>query len=106
MVEADLRSYFETIPHAPLLALVSAKVSDGRVLALIEAFLEQGVMSEQGGEEPETGRPQGAVLSPLLSNIYLAPLDHLIAARAWQMVRYADDCAPRRRGKEAAMAVT
>jgi len=91
VVEADLRSYFETLPHAPLMALVSAKVSDGRVLALIEAFLEQGVMSEQGVEEPETGTPQGAVLSPLLSNIYLAPLDHLIAARAWQMVRYADD---------------
>lgn len=91
VVDADLKSYFDTIPHAPLMALVGGKVSDGRVLALIEAFLEQGVMSDGGIEQPETGTPQGAVLSPLLSNIYLDPLDHLIASRGWEMVRYADD---------------
>jgi RNA-directed DNA polymerase len=91
VVDADLKSYFDTIPHAPLMALVSAKVSDSRVLSLIEAFLEQGVLSEQGVEQPETGTPQGAVLSPLLSNIYLDPLDHLIASRGFEMVRYADD---------------
>ena len=91
VVDADLKSYFVTIPHAPLMALVGAKVSDGRVLSLVNAFLEQGVLSEQGIEQPETGTPQGAVLSPLLSNIYLDPLDHLIASRGWEMVRYADD---------------
>ena len=91
VVDADLKSYFDTIQHAPLLQAVAAKVSDGRVLALVQAFLEQGVLSEQGIEQPETGTPQGAVLSPLLSNIYLDPLDHLIAARGWEMVRYADD---------------
>ena len=91
VVDADLKSYFDTIPHAPLMALVGTKVSDGRVLSLVQAFLEQGVLSEQGIEQPETWTPQGAVLSPLLSNIYLDPLDHLIASRGWEMVRYADD---------------
>ena len=91
VVDADLKSYFDTIPHAPLMALVSAKVSDGRILSLVEAFLEQGILSEQEVMQPERGTPQGAVLSPLLSNIYLDPLDHLIAARGWEMVRYADD---------------
>jgi len=91
VVDADLKSYFDTIPHAPLMALVARKVADGRVLSLIEAFLKQGVLSEQGIAEPETGTPQGAVLSPLLSNIYLDPLDQLIAARGFEMVRYADD---------------
>ncbi len=91
VVDADLKSYFDTIPHAPLMALVEEKVADGRVLSLIRAFLEQGVLSDGSIEQPETGTPQGAVLSPLLSNIYLDPLDRLIAARGWEMVRYADD---------------
>lgn len=91
VVDADLKSYFDTIPHQPLMALVEAKVSDGRILSLVEAFLEQGVLEEQEVFQPEQGTPQGAVLSPLLSNIYLDPLDHLIAARGCEMVRYADD---------------
>lgn len=91
VVDADLKSYFDTIPHEQLMKLVSAKVSDGRILSLVEAFLEQGVLEEQEVVEPERGTPQGAVLSPLLSNIYLDGLDHQIAARGWQMVRYADD---------------
>ncbi len=91
VVDADLKSYFDTIPHDQLMKRISAKVADGRVLALVQAFLEQGVLSEQGVIEPEAGTPQGAVLSPLLSNIYLDPLDHLIAAQGWEMVRYADD---------------
>ena len=91
VVDADLKKLFDTIPHAPLMALVERKVADSRVLSLVEAFLKQGVLSEQGIEEPETGTPQGAVLSPLLSNIYLDPLDQLIAAGGWEMVRYADD---------------
>jgi RNA-directed DNA polymerase len=91
VVDADLKSYFDTIPHPPLLARVATKVSDGRVLALLNAFLEQEVLSELGTTEPEAGTPQGAVISPLLSNIYLDPLDHLMAQRGWEMVRYADD---------------
>jgi RNA-directed DNA polymerase len=91
VVDADLKSYFDTIPKDRLLALVAGKVSDRRVLALVEAFLEQQVL--QGGQQwtPEQGTPQGAVISPLLSNIYLDPLDHLMARSGFEMVRYADD---------------
>jgi RNA-directed DNA polymerase len=91
IVDADLKSYFDTIPHDRLMALVAQKVSDGRVLSLIEAFLKQGVMDGLREWTPETGSPQGAVISPLLSNIYLNPLDHLMAQEGFEMVRYADD---------------
>ncbi|HWS68058.1 MAG TPA: reverse transcriptase domain-containing protein, partial [Steroidobacteraceae bacterium] len=64
---------------------------DGRILALIEAFLEQGVLDGLAEWTPERGTPQGAVCSPLLSNIYLDPLDHLMAGLGFEMVRYADD---------------
>ena len=70
---------------------MAEKVSDGRVLALIEAFLKQGVLDGLQEWTPETGSPQGAVVSPLLSNIYLNPLDHLMTQQGFEMVRYADD---------------
>ena len=75
IVDADLKSYFDTIPHDRLMALVAEKVSDGRVLSLIEGYLKQGVMDGLHEWTPEQGSPQGAVISPLLSNIYLNPLD-------------------------------
>jgi len=91
VVDADLKSYFDTIPKDRLLALVAGKVADGRILALVEAFLGQSVLEDTQEWVPEQGTPQGAVISPLLSNIYLDPLDHLMAARGFEMVRYADD---------------
>jgi len=91
VVDADLKSYFDSIPHAALLARVREKVVDGRVLALIESFLTQKVMDTAGEWQPEGGTPQGAVISPLLSNIYLDPLDHLMEGKGFEMVRYADD---------------
>jgi RNA-directed DNA polymerase len=91
VVDADLKSYFDTIPKDRLLALVGQKVSDGRILALVAAFLEQGVLDGLKEWTPEQGTPQGAVCSPLLSNIYLDPLDHVMAERGFEMVRYADD---------------
>ena len=91
VVDADLQSYFDTIPKDRLLARVGQKVSDGRMLALVAAFLEQGVLDGLEQWTPEEGTPQGAVCSPLLSNIYLDPLDHLMEARGFAMVRYADD---------------
>jgi len=92
VVDADLKSYFDTIPHERLLALVKARVADGRVLALVERFLRAGVMEESKGWQPtECGTPQGGVISPLLANIYLSPLDHQMAEAGWEMVRYADD---------------
>ncbi len=91
VVDADLKSYFDTIPHQPLLDLVRAKISDNRVLALLQAYLEQRVMDTAKDWTPEQGTPQGAVISPLLSNLYLDPLDHLPAQAGIEMVRYADD---------------
>jgi RNA-directed DNA polymerase len=91
VIDADLKSYFDTIPHDRLLALICQEVSDGRVLSLIEAYLKQGVLDGLDEWTPEMGSPQGAVISPLLSNIYLDPLDHLMAREGMAMVRYADD---------------
>jgi RNA-directed DNA polymerase len=73
------------------MTLVGQKVSDGRVLTLIEMFLKQGVLDDLREWTPEMGSPQGAVISPLLSNIYLNPLDHQMAKAGFEMVRYADD---------------
>jgi len=91
VVDADLKSYFDTIPKDRLLALVAGKVADGRILKLVESFLGQSVLEDTRAWVPERGTPQGAVISPLLSNIYLNPLDHLMAGRGFGMVRYADD---------------
>ena len=91
VVDVDLKSYFDTIPKDRLMALVAGKVADGSILALVEAFLGQSVLEDNREWVPEQGTPQGAVISPLLSNIYLDPLDHLMAGRGFEMVRYADD---------------
>jgi RNA-directed DNA polymerase len=91
IVDADPKSYFDTIPHDRLKTLVGQKVSDGRVLSLIEAFLKQGVLDDLREWTPEMGSPPGAVISPLLSNIYLNPLDHHMVRGGLEMVRYADD---------------
>ena len=91
VVDADLKSYFDTIPRAELIERVKAKVSDGRIRKLLEAFLTQGVQEEMKVWTPEAGTPQGAVISPLLSNIYLDALDHEMAGKGIEMVRYADD---------------
>lgn len=91
VVDADLQSYFDTIPQPKLLEQVAKKVADSRVLELVEAMLRQGVMEGVAHWTPEAGTPQGAVISPLLSNIYLDPLDQEMAASGHEMVRYADD---------------
>ncbi len=91
-VDADLKSYFDTIPHERLMELIKQRIVDGSVLRLIEQFLKAGVMEELKGWQPtKCGTPQGAVISPLMANIYLNPLDHQMAERGWKMVRYADD---------------
>jgi len=91
VVDADLKSYFDTIPHDRLMERVAEKISDGRVLALIEGFLLQDVMKGMERWKPTAGTPQGAVISPLLANIYLHPLDLLMEEGGYRMVRYADD---------------
>jgi RNA-directed DNA polymerase len=92
IVDADLKAYFDTIPKDRLMSRVQERIADSRVLTLIRSYLDQGVMEELTVHEPtERGTPQGAVISPLLANIYLDPLDHLLAETGLQMVRYADD---------------
>lgn len=91
VVDADLKSYFDTIPHAALVEEVKRKVSDGSVVELIEEYLKSSILDGLERWTPQEGTPQGAVLSPLLSNIYLDPLDHLMRQHGYEMVRYADD---------------
>jgi len=91
VVDADLQAYFDSIPHAPLRARVASKVSDVRVLALVDAFLQQPIFEGLAPWTVERGTPQGAVISPLLANLYLDPLDHVMADAGYEMVRYADD---------------
>jgi RNA-directed DNA polymerase len=91
VVDADLESYFDTIPHQALMDRIRKKIADSRILELVEAYLRQEVMETVKGWSPEKGTPQGAVISPLLSNIYLNPLDHRMEEEGFAMVRYADD---------------
>jgi RNA-directed DNA polymerase len=91
VVDADFDSYFDTIPKEPLMGEVSQRISDGAVLELIRAFLNQDIIDAMKRWTPVGGTPQGAVISPLLANIYLHPLDRQMKHKGWRMVRYADD---------------
>ena len=91
VVDADLQAYFDSIPRAALRARVETKMADGRVLALLDAFLQQPIFEGLQQTTPEAGTPQGAAISPLLANLYLDPLDHAMAAAGVEMVRDADD---------------
>lgn len=91
VVDVDLQSYFDSIPHEALLQAVGQQVADGRVLDLLRSYLNQGILEGLQQWQPESGTPQGAVISPLLANIYLNPLDHALARTGAETVRYADD---------------
>lgn len=92
IVDIDIKGYFDNIPHELLMDCVKQKIADSKVLGLIEKFLKVGIMSEMKEREPsEAGTPQGGVISPLLANIYLDELDHLMSAKKVAMTRYADD---------------
>ena len=91
VVDADFDSYFDSIPYEPLLGEVSERISDGAVLELIRAFLTQDIIQGMKRWTAVGGTAQGAVLSPLLANIYLHPLDRHRREKGYRMVRYADD---------------
>ena len=91
VVDADIESYFDSIPHERLMQRIEERISDGRVLSLLRSWLRQDIMAGLQRWTPTEGTPQGAVISPLLANIYLHPLDELMAVRGYRMVRYADD---------------
>lgn len=91
VVDADLRSYFDSIPHERLMERVRTRISDGRLLGLLEGWLRQDVVRELERWTPTGGTPQGAVISPLLANLYLHGLDEHLARQGYHLVRYADD---------------
>lgn len=91
VVDADLESYFDTIPRKRLMGRVEERISDGRLLKLLESWLEQDIIKETERWRPTAGTPQGAVISPLLANLYLHPLDVELSECGYRMVRYADD---------------
>jgi RNA-directed DNA polymerase len=91
IVDVDIKGYFDNIPHDALMRLVKERVADGKVLGLIEGFLKQGVLENGKEIEAEKGSPQGGLISPLLANIYLNPLDWLMEELGFKSVRYADD---------------
>jgi len=105
--DADLSAYFDTIPHKELLQLVGKRISDKNVLHLIKMWLKAPVMDKgrfAGGKKSKLGTPQGGVISPLLANIYLHEFDKAVNREdglfyqcGIRIIRYADDCAPRRR---------
>src|SRR5215467_6162700 len=92
VVDIDLAKFFDRVNHDRLMAAVSARVSDQRVLRLIRGYLRAGVLNGGLFEESREGTPQGGPLSPLLSNLVLDELDHELERRGHRFVRYADDC--------------
>jgi len=94
VVDADLKSYFDSIPQDTLMELVGRRISDRRVLGLIKAWLKCGVMEEGNVRRATTGTPQGGCISPLLSNVYLHAFDkmwQLWGVKGTKLVRFADD---------------
>jgi RNA-directed DNA polymerase len=91
VVDADFKAYFDSIPHKPLLTDIGQYIADGRVMELLEAFLKQDILEGLDLWTPEQGSPQGAVISPLLANLYLHPVDVAMAKAGFEMIRYADD---------------
>lgn len=102
VVDADLKSYFDTIPHAALLAKVGNRIADGRVLELVQQFLKQDIMEDMTRWTPTSGSPQGSIISPLLANVYLHELDVEMREAGLVMMRYADDTVVLCRTREAA----
>ena len=91
VVDADIKAYFDNIPHGPLMDDIGSYIADGRVLELIGSFLKQDILENMALWTPEKGTPQGAVVSPLLANLYLHPVDVAMASAGFEMIRYADD---------------
>lgn len=91
VVDADLKGYFDSIPHDLLTQKIEEYISDGRLLELLASWLQQDIVKDLERWKPTAGTPQGAVISPLLANLYLHPLDIKMSQLGYRMVRYADD---------------
>jgi RNA-directed DNA polymerase len=110
IVDGDLRNFFGSADHDKLLTLVGQRISDGRVLRLIDQMLKAGCIAEGKRLETEQGTPQGGVVSPILSNILLTPFDWEMRRRGYRLTRYADDwvvtCRTRAEAQQALVAAT
>lgn len=104
VVDVDIRKYFDTIPHKALMDEIAKRIADGSVLDLLEAYLHQEILEEMKLWAPERGTPQGAVISPLLANVYLHPVDLAMRQAGFRLIRYADDMVVLCRTKEEAEA--
>jgi RNA-directed DNA polymerase len=91
VVDADLQGYFDSIPHDLLTKRIEEHISDGRMLGLLASWLQQDIVKDLERWQPTAGTPQGAVISPLLANLYLHPLDVKVSKLGLRLVRYADD---------------
>jgi RNA-directed DNA polymerase len=91
VVDADLQSYFDTIPKHGLMELVKGRVSDVNVVRLLQQFLDQQVIEGMNHWTPMAGTPQGSVISPLMANLYLHGLDEMLSSEEHKYVRFADD---------------
>jgi group II intron reverse transcriptase/maturase len=103
VIDADIKTYFDSIPHDKLIELIKEEVVDSSVLALIVQFLKSGIIENGIFYENDSGSPQGGVISPLLANIYLHPLDEMMMERGHRITRYADDfviCCKSQKGAE------
>jgi len=104
IVDADLRDFFGSVDHEKLMTLVNQRVSDGRVLRLIEKFLKAGCIANGKRLPTEQGTPQGGVISPILSGILLTPFDREMRRKGYKLTRYADDWLVTCRTRSAAVA--
>lgn len=91
VLDADIKGFFDNIPHEVIMAGLAAEVADGNILGLVERFLKAGVMEEGAFQPTRKGTPQGGVISPLLANIALNSLDWQLHDAGYRFVRYADD---------------
>jgi len=104
VVDVDLEKFFDRVNHDVLMSRLEWRIGDRRMLGLIRRYLTAGIMAQGVVMERQEGTPQGGPLSPLLANVLLDEVDRELEKRGLSFVRYADDRAPRRRGKEATMA--
>ena len=97
VIDFDIEKYFDTVNHDKLISILREKTNDAIILHLVRSFLKAGVMDDGLVSPTIEGVPKGGPLSPVLSNLYLDKLDKELESRGLAFVRYADDCAPRRR---------
>jgi retron-type reverse transcriptase len=103
VVDVDLEKFFDRVHHDVRMGRRARRIADVRVLGWIRRSLEAGMFAHGVGVERYEGTPQGGPLSPLLANVLWDEVDQERTRRGHRFVRYADDCAPRRRGEEAVM---